>query len=211
MDMGTEERWAQAAAIGANYQRSSIAQQIVKTISELPEFPSLEKMLDLGGGSGLFGIAIVASHPDMRDVLFDQPAIVEVAKTFIEEYEMKDRIEVMSGDYTRDSIGEGYDLIWASATLNFARDDLDSFMKKIWDSLSPGGVFVSFHEGLTHERTNPNVMALLGLPMALMGQDIEFDQGFIANSMLRVGFKSVRSRTLDTDWGPMDLDIGRKA
>ena len=26
-----------------------------------------------------------------------------------------------------------------------------------------------------------------------------------------VGFKSVRSHTLDTDWGPMDLDIGRKA
>jgi hypothetical protein len=35
-------------------------------------------------------------------------------------------------------------------------------------------------------------------------------QGFIADSMLRVGFKSVRSRTLGTDWGPMDLDIGRK-
>jgi hypothetical protein len=46
--------------------------------------------------------------------------------------------------------------------------------------------------------------------MALMGHNIGLDQGFIADSMLRVGFKSVRSRTLDTDWGPMDLDIGRK-
>ncbi len=54
-------------------------------------------------------------------------------------------------------------------------------------------------------------MALSWLPMALMGQDMGFDQGFIADSMLRVGFKSVRSRTIDTPMGPMDLDIGRKA
>ena len=45
---------------------------------------------------------------------------------------------------------------------------------------------------------------------AIAGQDMCFDQGEIADSMLRVGFRSVRSRTLDTDWGPMDLDIGRK-
>jgi hypothetical protein len=66
------------------------------------------------------------------------------------------------------------------------------------------------HEGLTYERTKPDDMVLSMMPMALTGQDRWFDQGFIADSMLRVGFKSVRSRTLDTDWGPMDLDIGRK-
>jgi|GEM_PF-5591165 len=43
-----------------------------------------------------------------------------------------------------------------------------------------------------------------------MGHGILLDQGFIADSMLRIGFKSVRGRTLDMDWGPMDLDIGRK-
>jgi len=43
-----------------------------------------------------------------------------------------------------------------------------------------------------------------------MGQDIGLDQGFIADYMLRAGFKSMRSRTLDTPIGPMDLDIARK-
>jgi hypothetical protein len=50
------------------------------------------------------------------------------------------------------------------------------------------------------------------LSFALMGQDLDFDQGFIADSMLHhVRFKSVRSCTLITPMGPMDLDIGRKA
>lgn len=41
-----------------------------------------------------------------------------------------DRIEVLEGDYLQDPIGEGYDLIWASGTLSFARHDIDSVMKK---------------------------------------------------------------------------------
>ena len=48
------------------------------------------------------------------------------------------------------------------------------------------------------------------IPLSLRGQDMYFDQEEIADSMLRVCFKSVRSRTMDMDWGPMDLDIGRK-
>ncbi len=39
---------------------------------------------------------------------------------------------------------------------------------------------------------------------------VEGSQTFMG-PMLRVGFRSVRSRTLAVDWGPMDLDIGRKA
>ncbi|MDH5714653.1 MAG: acetylserotonin O-methyltransferase [Candidatus Aminicenantes bacterium] len=210
-DMDTEETWAQFGAAMANYQRAGLAQQAVQIVSELPEFPLFKKMLDLGGGPGVVGIAIVAAHPSMKGVIFDKPAVVKVAENFIREYEMEDRIEVLGGDYNHEPIGDGYDLIWASAALYSARNNIDSLMKKIYDVLNPGGVFVAFHEGLTNERTKPDIHVLFSFSMALMGQDACFDQGFIADSMLSVGFKSVRSRTLDTSIGPMDLDIGRKA
>ncbi len=209
-DMSSEETWAQFAASMANGERAGIARQAPEIILELSEFPSFRKMLDLGGGPGLVGIAIVAAHPSMKGVIFDRPAIVKVAETFIKEYEMEDRMAVMGGDFNHDPIGEGYDLIWASSALSLAKDDVDSLTKKIYDALNPGGVFLVLHEGLTYERTKPDTMVLSMMSMALMGQDMRFDQGFIADSLLRVGFKSVRSRTLDTVWGPMDLDIGRK-
>ncbi len=123
---------------------------------------------------------------------------------------MEDRMEVMGGDYTCDSIGEEYDLIWASATLNFAKYDLDTPVKKIYDALNPGGVFVSLSDGLTCERTQPENYVLSTLSSALIGQDMGIDQGVIADAMLRVGFKSTRSRTIDTPMMPMDLDIARK-
>ena len=210
-DMGSEEMWSQYAISLASHEAAGPAQDAVDIISKLPEFPSFKKMLDLGGGPGIVGVAIVASHPNMKGVIFDRPAIIKVAETFVKEYEMEDQMEVLGGDYNHDPIGEGYDLIWASNALNFARHDMDSLMKKSYDALNPGGVFISFQEGLTHERTKPGHVVLGMMSTSLMGQDMCFDQGEIADSMLRVGFKSVRSRTLDTDWGPMDLDIGRKA
>ena len=153
----------------------------------------------------------IGTHPEMKGVVFDKQAIVKVAETFIKEYEMEDRMEVLAGDYSRDPIGKEYDLIWASGTLNSVKDNMASLLKKIYDALNLGGVFISFHDGLTHERTRPEIMALAWLSTAVMGNDCGFDQGFVADSMLRVGFKSVRSRTLNTPMGPMDLDIGRKA
>jgi len=206
-----KKRWnAQMAMAVANYQRAGIGQQIAKMVASFPEFSSFRKMLDLGGGAGLIGIAIVAEHPSMKGVIFDQPEIVRVSELFIREYELEDRMGVIGGDYLKDPIGEQYDLIWSSATLNFARDNMDSIVKKVYDALNPGGLFVSYHAGLTEERTQPNGMILGWMSLALMGQDLGLDQGFIADSMLRAGFKSVRGCTLDLDHGPLDMDIGRK-
>ena len=133
-----------------------------------------------------------------------QTTLMEGSPTFIGEM-----FTLMS--QMQDAIDEEYDLIWASATLNFARHDLDTPVRKIYDALNPGGVFVSFSDGLSSERTKPENYVLSTLPSALMGQDMGIDQGVIADSMLRAGFKSVRSRTIDTPMMPMDLDIGRKA
>ena len=121
--MGSEEMYAQIAATMANYERAC-AQQNAAIISELPEISSFKKMLDLGGGPGLIGIAIVASHPSMKGIIFDLPSVVKVAETFIRAYEMENRMEVLGGDFTRDSIGKGYDLIWVSGCLTYGKDDM---------------------------------------------------------------------------------------
>ena len=116
----------------------------------------------------------------------------------------------MDGNYFTDSIGENYDPILAKANLNFYKDKIDFVMKKIYNALNPGGVCVVVTDGLTNEMTKPEIMVLGWLPVAMMGWDMAFEQGFIADSMLRLGFKSVRSTTLDMPMGPMDMEVARK-
>ena len=107
-----------------------------------------------------------------------------------------DQINIISARC--DSIDEGYDLVMVCSSLKGHKDKLDSMVKKVYDALNPSGVFISYFYGLTHERTKPEICVLTLLSMALVGQDAGFDQGFVADSMLRMGFKSVRSRALHT-------------
>lgn len=204
--------WPKEAEIRANGQRAGVAQQAAALVSRLPEFAHMKKMLDLGAGPGLIGLAIVAAHPTMTGALFDRLEVVEVARRFIREYEMEDRVVAIGGDFATDPLGDGYDLVWTSYALNFYRDDLDPIFRKIHAALNPGGVFVSFAEGLIHERTKPTALINAMLASNLTGPNVMFDEGEIARAMLRAGFRSVHTRPAEQPLfhGPAVLDIARK-
>ncbi|MCP4690402.1 MAG: methyltransferase domain-containing protein [Desulfobacterales bacterium] len=207
---GSEERWAEAARASSAWVFGEVGVLIARILSRLDGFSSFEKMLDLGGGPGIFSLYIVDAHPAMKGVVFDQPGVVEVAREFIGEYGMEGRVDVLAGDYTSDDIGRDYDLIWASATLNFVKDRMDPFLKKIYDALKPGGYFASFQDGMTHEGTKPDAMLGHVADTLRTGVDFSLEQGFVADAALRCGFRSVRSRTIETPMGALDLDICRK-
>jgi cyclopropane fatty-acyl-phospholipid synthase-like methyltransferase len=146
----------------------------------------------------------------MKGVVFEQPQVAAVAREFIQQYEMQDRVSTIDGNYLTDDLEGPYDFIFASATLNFWKYNLDDFFQKIYNALNSGGVFMTHQDGLTNERTRPvyHVTEFLGPEM--MGNDFAFEQGAIAEAMLRTGFRSVRSFTKQSDIGDMDIDIGRK-
>jgi SAM-dependent methyltransferase len=150
------------------------------------------------------------ANENLHAVVFDLDPVLEAATEFIDAYAMGDRVSVMGGDYMTDDLGHGYDLIWASSCLSFAKNNLDPLITKIHTALNPGGYFISLHDGLTHEKTRPDT-DLSGLGGLLNGGgDHRFEQGEIADAMLRCSFCSVRSRTIETPGGPLDLDVARK-
>jgi cyclopropane fatty-acyl-phospholipid synthase-like methyltransferase len=183
---------------------------MAQLVSRLPEFSSFNRMLDLGGGHGMFTLYFINAHPTMTGVVYDRPAVVPVAEAFATQYGLQERIAVRAGDYIKDDIGKGYDFIWACATLNFARNDLESLFTKISEALNTGGVFISFQDGLTHEQTQPDVMLGHLVHALQMDADLFFEQGEISSTLLRCGFRSVQSRTIQTPMGEMDMDIARK-
>lgn len=194
-----------------NFAISGISQQVAKEISSLPEFPGIRKMIDLGGSHGMDCMAIASKNPDLKGIVFDKPAVVEVTQKIISEYEMEDQVTVMGGDYAEDPIGSGYDLIYAKATMNFFKDNLKPLFEKIYNALNPGGLFVSIHDGVTDEKTQPAEMIISWLPTSMTSIDFSLEQDLIPNAMLESGFKSVRTKTFPFSMaGKMDINIGRK-
>ena len=215
VDFSDEAIWMEEAKTSAGWVLGGAGPIVADIVSALPEFNRFEKMLDLGCGHGVFSLYILSRHPSLSSVLLDRPTVLEAASYFCETYGLPDRVSFLPADYMKDRICDdpenGYDLVFASATLNFAIHRFDDMMQKIYDALKPGGYFVSFQDGMTHEQTRPDTMLGAVVPAMMSGADYFFPQGMIAESAARCGFQSIRSRTVATPVGEMDVDIARKA
>lgn len=205
----SEDMWKRSVRHLAKHHKAGMADRVAGLAASLPEFPGMRRMLDLGCGPGVMCMAVVSRHPVMTGVLCDLPAVIEVALEEIAAAGMEERMETVTGDYNTVDFGSGYDLIWASHTLYYARD-LKALSVRIHDALNPGGVFVSFHEGLSDERTQPAGVVLSRLSLAMEGQDVSFERGEIASHLPGAGFAWVETRMLEMPMGPQELIIARK-
>jgi SAM-dependent methyltransferase len=141
----------------------------VATVTALPEFQTAKKLVDIGGGHGLYAIAFSQANPDLESVVFDLPQVVEATNSYIRSYEMQDRVNAVAGDYNTDDWGRGYDIVFASDCLYRPKEVLIPIISKIKDSLNPGGIFISKHWMMNDERTSPDTTVFFDLMVSLIG------------------------------------------
>lgn len=187
-------------------------QKTSKRVFLLPEFPSFKRMLDLGGSSGIFSIAICSEHPSLKAVVFDKPYIISnVTEEFIQKYNMTDRIETLSGDIVSDDIGENYDLVFTYGCLNPIMSDHLHIYMKIYNSLNPGGVF--FHHyaeapkdtaGTINIAVDSAINEFTGITINILREDEHI------KIMNEAGFKDVETDFIRGAGGIYEVFIGRK-
>jgi len=114
-------------------------QATVREVRKLPGFSEFKRMIDLGGGHGLYAIALAALNPVLEAYVFDLPSIIPVTKAFIARYRA-DRVHAVSGNFFCDDFGQGYDLILSSSNPSGKSLEL---VPVIAAALNDGGYFVN--------------------------------------------------------------------
>ncbi|MFN4088597.1 MAG: methyltransferase [Alphaproteobacteria bacterium] len=136
------------------------ARQVDLTVARL--------MIDIGGGSGAYCIEACKRHPDLRAVVLDLPPVVEVARGFIAEHGLSDRIEAVACDFNKDPFPDGADVaVMASNLPMYGRTQIAAVVAKAFDALAPGGRFHLIGEALNAERTGTADAAMWGLAQTL--------------------------------------------
>ncbi len=163
---GFDRRFIVAMAEGA--MRGGL-HRTMKVVSSLPEFAKSKRLLDLGGGHGLYAIAFAQANPELESVVFDLPSVTETAQAYIDAYDMRTRVTAVAGDFTKDDWGGGYDIVFASDCLYMAREALMPVLRNIDVSLNPDGMFISKHWLMNRDRTSPDTTVFFDLMVSLLG------------------------------------------
>jgi ubiquinone/menaquinone biosynthesis C-methylase UbiE len=144
------------------------AQQCAKLLAT----SSRTKILDVAAGHGIFGISIAQSNPQAEIVALDWPSVLTVANENAVKFGVRDRYTLLPGDALEIEFGSGYDVVLVPNLLHhWGRETIGHFLKKVRDSLVPGGRIAIIEFVPNDDRVSPPLAARFALNMLAMTKE----------------------------------------
>jgi predicted O-methyltransferase YrrM len=118
-------------------------------------------LLDLGGGTGIYSIALLQKHPTLRAILLDLPEVITVAKEFASEYGVSDRLDFIAQDMFNDVAFPTSDIVLLSNVLHdWDIPACEALVKKSAAALSDAGSVIIHDVFLNDTMDGPLPIAL---------------------------------------------------
>lgn len=117
-------------------------------LAQVPVRADQRRLLDLGGSHGLHSIRFCEKYPQLSAQIVDLPSALTETPATIAAHGLAGRIALTPGDVLEHDWGQGFDLVfYLSVAHNQSADDNRRVIRRIYDSLNPGGLLV-IHEYL---------------------------------------------------------------
>lgn len=204
-ERNNDSRWLKAFIAAMDRNASERAAAVVKAIATGP----MQRMLDLGGGSGAYSIALARAIPGLRCDILDTECVLPLTREYVQKAGQADRIATRAGDMLHDPLGENYDLILASAICHmFSPEQNRDLCRRAYRALAPKGRFAVQDFVLEQGKTAPRAAALFSLNM-LVGTEAgaSYSEPEYAEWMKDAGLVDVHRVRLP---GPIGLMIGSR-
>ncbi|UCF36457.1 MAG: methyltransferase domain-containing protein [Acidobacteriota bacterium] len=104
------------------------------------DLANVGKMLDIGGGPGVFAIEFARRNPELEVTILDDEETLSVARQNIENAGLVGRIRTRPGNAFSDDLGSGYDFIFISNVIHiFSAAENADLVRRCAEALAPGG------------------------------------------------------------------------
>ena len=156
------EGWLKPFIAAMHYR----AAQQAPRVAELIGLEGVERVLDVGGGSGAFAMAFAAKKPGLVAVVFDLPNVLPLTREYIAEADLTGCVTTAVGDYLVDPLPAGFDLVFLSAVIHSNSASQNArLIKSCAAALNPGGRVAVVDWVMDEDRVAPPAGALFALNM----------------------------------------------
>lgn len=147
------------------------------------------RILDLGGGSGFYAIALVKKDPSVRVAIWERPAVLKVAQEFALAHGVSDRIECVAGDFLRDPFPQGFDGVLLSNILHdWDLPECHALLKRIRAGIN-AQARVWIHDVYLNDRLDgPLALALYSTALFTLTEGRAYSAGEYRAMLRQTGF-----------------------
>lgn len=148
--------FAQRITAAMDARGTFLGPALALSLADLPA----QRVLDIGGSSGIYSRALVDGHPSRRAAVFERSPVDAAARTLLDEHGYSDRIEVISGDMFEDPLPMDYDLhLYSHVLHDWGEDQVRHLLDSSFAAMRPGGWLVDHDTHINPEKTGPLAVA----------------------------------------------------
>ncbi|PTR14725.1 methyltransferase family protein [Nitrosospira sp. Nsp2] len=172
------------------------------------DFSRYSTLCDVGGATGLLSSLVAIQHPQIKCTSFDLPAVEPIARKWIEQAGLTDRVEVVSGDFLKNPLPKADVITMGMILHDWNLEKKKHLIRLAYESVPEGGVFVAIENLIDDERRTNAFGLLMSLNMLIeFGDAFDFTGADFWEWCREAGFKRYEIMHLE---GPCSAAIAYK-
>ena len=196
-DAGRQALSAESVEESTVYSRLMASTQdfVTEEVINAYDFSGHKQIMDVGGGSGRFLSAALASAPSAHGVLFDLPSVTPLAEAQFKSKGIRDRARTVAGNFFQDPLPDGADLITLVRILH-DHDDSDALalLRACRAVLAPGNKLMIAEPLAETQGARPMGDGYFGIYLWAMGSGRPRTFGEYVDLLKTAGFRTIRRK-----------------
>ncbi|WAT18126.1 methyltransferase [Aurantiacibacter sp. MUD11] len=205
----TGKRPENRVAGGPEWERGTMSAEVAKRISDFmhahsmgpargaamqPAFTDVTSLLDVGCGSGVYGIELARAHEGMRVTLLDLKEMCVEAAKHVEAARLADRVSTCGLNMFEEEWPEGHDAhFFANIWHDWSEETNAILAAKSYQALAPGGRIFLHEILMDDDGTGPWSAASFSLMMLMGTLGKQYTLPEFATLLETAGFEDVRA------------------
>jgi len=149
-----------------------------------------ERVLDIGGGSGIYACALVAANPHLRATVMEKEPVHRIARDGIARRGFSGRVDVVVGDMFGDAYPAECDVhLFSNVLHDWDVPEVKALLARSGDALPPGGLLVIHEAFLNEDKSGPLPVAEYSALLMNVTQGKCYSTGEMRALLAEAGFE----------------------
>ncbi len=172
-------------------------QELAEELTSALDMTDVERLMDLGGGSGVMSLALLRKYPRLTCTVIDMENVCAAGREIAKEHPVSDRITYHAADFLQDELPGGFDMVLQCDAGNYRQ----SLFSKLQATLNSGGrlaivgMFAPAEGVATAARLHWAFLGSLEKPDYRLRTASQ-----VKSSLTQAGFQSLSEKALSHGW-----------